>query len=157
MVSNFEPTQKDMYKQDYHLRLYARLSDSCSAVRAAAAYAVGKLLGGKPMQQFDIISARALVGACDDASPIVRYEATVAIGVCVGKYLNTFAVISNQMNPPSSVDVDVGADLIDEELTPAPTNPARENLSSLNNMQIDPEVAEEVSVSEERSDELRTR
>ncbi|GMH48477.1 hypothetical protein TL16_g00298 [Triparma laevis f. inornata] len=143
MVSNFEPTQKDMYKQDYHLRLYARLSDSCSAVRAAAAYAVGKLLGGKPMQQFDIISARALVGACDDASPIVRYEATVAIGVCVGKYLNTFAVISNQMNPPSSVDVDVGADLIDEELTPAPTNPARENLSSLNNMQIDPEVAEE--------------
>ncbi|GMI10943.1 hypothetical protein TrVE_jg5878 [Triparma verrucosa] len=147
MVSNFEPTQRDMYKQDYHLRLYARLSDSCSAVRAAAAYAVGKLLGGKPMQQYDIISARALVGACDDASPIVRYEATVAIGVCVGKYLNTFAVISNQMNPPSNGaamqgDDDVGADLIDE-LTPTPTNPAIENLSGINNMQIDPEVAEE--------------
>ena len=88
-------------------------------MRAAACYAIGMLLGGqKPASQehqqhqqhpqqhsphsahllpLDIVSARTLVGACDDGSPIVRHEATVALGSVVGKYLNMFATVANQM------------------------------------------------------------
>ena len=85
------------YRQGYHLRLYARLSDCGPGVRAAAAVAVGCLLRGGRDRDRDLVSARALVGACDDASPGVRFESTVAIGSCVGKHLDAFAAVSSGM------------------------------------------------------------
>jgi regulator-associated protein of mTOR len=115
LMKGYEAAQLQMYQHNFHLRLYSRLGDTNSEVRAAACYAIGMLLGGDRQQSpqippgvhqqhndeqrlpLDIVSARALVAACDDGSPIVRYEATVALGSLVGKYLSMFATVANQM------------------------------------------------------------
>jgi len=153
LMKGYEAAQLQMYQHNFYLRLYSRLNDTCSEVRAAACYAIGMLLGGqrktsqtpippKMQQQYDeqvspprtrctnacadqtrfsvrlcicnillshtntcvrqrlpldVVSARALVAACDDGSPIVRYEATVALGSIVSYYLNMFATVANQM------------------------------------------------------------
>jgi regulator-associated protein of mTOR len=149
LMKGFESAQLAVYHSNNYLRLYARLNDGCSEVRASACYAIAMLLGGlqSPQQQqqqqlqqqhlteqqqrqqqqrdeqrlpLDIVSARALVAVLDDGSPIVRYEATVGLGSMVGKYLNMFATVANQMmkvgrEPNSGASVEPGS-----PLTPAP-------------------------------------
>ena len=111
LCKGYETAQREVMRQGYHERIYAMLGDSCSDVRAGAAYAVGMLMGGGAGSNSvgggdrtndadarqDVVSARELMYACNDASTIVRYEATVSIGVFVGKYRNQFAAVANIM------------------------------------------------------------
>lgn len=105
-------------------RVRARLSDACPDVRAAAAYALGALVGGgadatggrgrslrgpgvvgagrrSPGHEegirLDLEGAWALLPACGDASSLVRYEAALALGCVVGKYLDVFVSIASRM------------------------------------------------------------
>ena len=112
LCKNFDQAQKEVFRQNLHSKVYACLRDSSSDVRAAAAYATGMLLIGRKadlLQSFeqqqrqsadvkvDVVSARELLFACNDGSPSVRYEATVSLGVFVGKYHNYFTVIANNL------------------------------------------------------------
>ena len=46
----------------------------------------------------DLLIAKSILGASDDASPIVRYEATVVLGRLVRKYLAAFVSVAKSLN-----------------------------------------------------------
>jgi len=109
--------QNQVFQNNYHLQIFKRLKSNCPDIRASACYALGMLIGSSNRNNnqsinyngngtgtgisnndfrvtLDILCAKNLVATCDDAASIVRYEAVLALGACVGSYLDVFAAIA---------------------------------------------------------------
>ncbi|ACI65831.1 predicted protein [Phaeodactylum tricornutum CCAP 1055/1] len=98
MMKDNNATQAEAYNAGVHSRLFVRMSDQDPDVRAAVCYALGCLLGTSAKNEQtgkNLLTIEVLLKAVEDASVVVRYEATLGLARAVGKYLDAFVSVAS--------------------------------------------------------------